>query len=337
MQRNFITTSSRGLSILFTSTQLTSFIREDLAILQRHFKVEHYLTAGVASLVGIVARARHADCTYTWFASVYAAVVVFAAKKWRKDSFIVVGGVDVARYPEIGYGIWLSWWKSMLVKYALRNATRVLVVDPFLQREAQRLAAYDGANIAYVPTGYDPARWVSSAEKESFVLTVAGCDTEARMKVKGIDFLLAVARTMPDVQFVIVGLTQPLLAALQKETPENVSLVQFVEQHELLRYYQRAKVYCQPSVVEGFPNSVCEAMLCECVPVGTNVGGMPTAISDVGFLVPYGDGETLNDALRKALAGSGEMGVAARKYIAETFSLRRREEALLRILRGEAL
>lgn len=295
------------------------------------------MTSGIASLVGILARARHADCTYTWFASVYAAVVVFAAKKWRKDSFVVVGGVDVARYPEIGYGIWVSWWKSMLVKYALRNATRVLVVDPFLQREAQRLAAYDGANIACVPTGYDSARWVSSGEKESFVLTVAGCDTEARMKVKGIDYLLATARTMPDVKFVIAGLARSLLAELQKETPENVTLVQFVEQDELLRYYQRAKVYCQPSIVEGFPNSVCEAMLCECIPVGTNVGGMPTAISDVGFLVPYGDVETLNDALRKALAGSEEMAAAARRHIAGTFPLQRREEALLRILRGEVL
>ena len=40
---------------------------------------------------------------------------------------------------------------------------------------------------------------------------------------------------------------------------------------------------------EGLPNALCEAMLCECVPVGTDVQGIRTAMGDAGFYVPYGD------------------------------------------------
>ena len=41
---------------------------------------------------------------------------------------------------------------------------------------------------------------------------------------------------------------------------------------------------------ERLPNALhCEAMLCECVPVGTRYCGIPTAIGDTGLYVPYGD------------------------------------------------
>ncbi len=331
-----LTTQSKRLKILFTSTHLTSFIKEDLEILRKHFDVEHLTTSGIGSIPGMASSVRKADVTFTWFASVYSAFIVFFARRMGKKSIVVVGGVDVAEYPEINYGVWLSWWKAILVKYAIRNAEKILAVDPFQQREAMRLAEYDGANIEYVPTGYDANEWIPSGTKEPFVLTVAGCESEERMKVKGIDVLLSAARALSDVRFVIVGLAQHLVEAVRASAPTNVELIPVVEQKELLRYYQRAKVYCQPSYSEGLPNSVCEAMLCECVPVGTNIGGIPTAIKDIGFLVPYNNVDALGDAIRKALQAPENIGQAARKYISNTFTLQRREEALLRIIRGAA-
>ena len=77
----------------------------------------------------------------------------------RPPAVIVVAGVDASRDREINYGIWLSPWKSLFVRYAFRRARKLLVVAPFLGEEARRLAAYDGANIQFIPFGFDPAAW----------------------------------------------------------------------------------------------------------------------------------------------------------------------------------
>ena len=58
---------------------------------------------------------------------------------------------------------------------------------------------------------------------------------------------------------------------------------------ELLNYFQRAKVFCQFSFSEGLPNTLCEAMLCECIPVGSNVNGIPKAIGDYGYILQLKD------------------------------------------------
>jgi len=318
--------------ILFTSTHVPSFIREDVEILQEHFHVDHLITRGWTSLFTIPARILRADATFTWFASVYSALVVLFARLLHKQSVIVVGGVDVAKYPEINYGIWLTPWKAVLVKYALRNARKVLIVDPFQRQEAMRLAAYDGGNIEYVPTGYDPNFWISSGSKEPMVLMVAACQDEGRMRTKGVDFLLGAAALLPDTKFLLVGLGKETVERVRHLASSNVEVVPFVQRNELLGYYQRARVYCQTSYIEGLPNSLCEAMLCGCIPVGTNVGGIPTAISDIGFLVEYGDTAGLGKAIRDALLAPDSVGIRAREHIAKNFTLQRREEALVRIL-----
>lgn len=321
------------MKILFTSTNISSFISEDLKILGKHFSVDHVITSRLSTLCNIPLHVLKADVTYTWFASVHAFVVLIAAKLFGKKAIIVIGGSDVANYPEIRYGIWISKWRALLVQYALRHADKILSVDPYITSEAKRLAKYDGRNIAYVPTGYDAELWTPDGQKESFVLNVSACDTEPRIKQKGLDVLMRAARLLPGVSFVIVGLSGEALELLQRDAPKNVQLLTYHDRPQLLHYYRRAKVYCQPSLFDGLPNSLCEAMLCECIPVGANAGGIPTAIRDAEFLVPYGDAEALAAAIGKALAAPPEIGKAARRYIATTFPLARREDALVRIMR----
>jgi hypothetical protein len=102
--------------ILFTSTVDPPFINEDLRLLSIHYDVERLTTRGVWAPFRILPRVLTADVTYTWFASTYAFWVVTLASLFRKPSIVVIGGVDAAKIPEIGYGIWLSRWKSRLVR-----------------------------------------------------------------------------------------------------------------------------------------------------------------------------------------------------------------------------
>ncbi len=271
-----------------------------------------------------------ADVTFSWFASVYSSFLVLFAHFFGKKSILILGGADVAKEKDLQYGIWNSWWKSPIIRYGITHANIVLAVDPFLKREAVRLAHYSGDNITTVPTGYDANFWKPSGNKDELVLTVASCPDLLRAKLKGIDNFISIARKMPDVRFKIIGINPRVASAF--EAPPNLECRSFSSREEVLHSYQQAKVYCQLSYREGLPNALCEAMLCECIPVGTKVGGIPTAIGDAGFLVEYNDEKQTAEAIRKGLTRSSDNGRRARSRIVSQFSLTQREESLKGII-----
>jgi glycosyltransferase involved in cell wall biosynthesis len=319
----------RRVKILFTSTLNTPFIQQDLSHLRRHFESDHLLTIGLRAPAKIFSAVRHSDVTFTWFASSYAYCVVQTAAALGKPSILVVGGVDAARMPEIGYGIWLNPWKSILVGSALRKASRVLVVDESLRERVCGLARYGGENIRVLPTGYDAAFWRPEGSKDPEVLTVAACHDRPRFLAKGVDRFIECARHMPDVRFRLIGLGPSLRAEIRDSLTSNLELLPYLQPAELRVAYQRARVYCQLSRSEGFPNSVCEAMLCGCVPVGTAVGGIPTAVGAAGYLVSADDTDRIVETLRDALVAPESVATRARERIAGQFSSGQRERGLV--------
>lgn len=216
------------------------------------------------------------------------------------------------------------------MRYAITNADRVLAVDGSLKKDAIMLAQYDGGNILVVPTGYDATFWKPDGIKENFVLTVANCDTIIRAKIKGIDVLNQVARSLPEIRFIVIGIHRSIVDSF--DFPKNIEVFDFVPQDRLLEFYQKAKIYLQPSLREGLPNTLCEAMLCECYPIGTNVGGIPTAIGTTGAIFNIGDTDAVKNHILLALSlGNCD---SARKRIVDEFSLQRREEKLQEIIQG---
>jgi glycosyltransferase involved in cell wall biosynthesis len=320
-------------TLLFTSTHETPFIVEDLNLLRRHYEVHHLLTRSLLAPVGIARRVWKTDLCFTWFASVYAAAVVFLSGLAGRKCILVIGGADVARVDDAGYGQWRSPWKSMLTGYALRRAWRVLAVDESLKAEAIRRADYAGENIQVVPTGYDPEFWTPGAgPRTRCVLTVAACANTSRLNVKGIPVLFRAAEILPGIDFTVVGIDIGLLRRSGMNVPRNVEILPRVDREALRALYQQSVVYCQPSLFEGLPNSLCESMLCGCIPVATAVGGSARAVGDTGYLVPPRDPEALAQALMLAVEHHATPSAPARARIAEMFTPRNREETLIRLI-----
>jgi len=318
--------------ILFLTTFITPFIKHDIQILKDFSNVHCLITSGFKAVFKIYWNIFFCDIVFCWFASVYSGIAVWLAKLLGKQSVVIVAGVDIASNKEIGYGIWLTTWKRPFVRTAIRKADTVLVVDPSMKDKAKKLANYNGDNIQYLPTGYDDSFFMPGASKKKVVLTVASSTNEVRLKTKGIDFLLQTAPMLPDVPFIIIGINQLLFDELAISVPANVTLLPAMSQKDLLPYFQKAAVYCQPSRSEGLPNSLCEAMLCECIPVGTEAGGIPTAIGDTGFIVPFGAEEELKHALHQALKTNADFGKRARQRIIQKFSIKRRVNGLRNVV-----
>lgn len=313
-------------TILIVSAFDSPAIREDAEILAGSFTVRRATGSGPGALLRAAFAVFSADVVYCWFLSVYGAVAILLGRLLGRGTVVVIGGVDVARDPESGYGLWLSPWKAFLAKRALRGAGLVLAVADALRDDAVRLAEYDGANITVLPTGYDPGFWSPGGRKATEVLCVAAVDDRARLSVKGIDVLVDAARRMPGAAVTILGVDPRFIPEL--DPPPNIRFLPRVPREELLGAYRSAKVYCQPSRREGLPAALCEAMLCGCHPVVTDAGGMAAAVGDTGIVVPRGNADALAGALLRALAVPSPAGDACRSRIATLYPLERRRSAL---------
>lgn len=280
----------------------TPFIEDDLTMLQRSYRVDAFIGSGFGAVFAVLRRASAADISISWFASVYSFFMVAAARLRNRPSIILLGGVDTARDDSIGYGIWRSAWRRPLLRFALRHASRIIAVDASLARALEASSGLTNLDVEVIPTGYDSSFWTADAQRSREILLVASCRTMDRFLVKGIDIYIDAARRIPGESFVLVGVDSALVAA--SDPPSNLRAVPAVDRTVLREHYRRASIYCQPSRHEGLPNSLCEAMLCGCIPVGARVGGMADVIGECGFVFEPGDTSALVEALNAALASA---------------------------------
>ncbi len=312
----------------------STFIQRDLNILSKYFDVDEMSIKYVGDIFTLARKIKKADVIFIWFAGKHAGISVLLSKMLKRKSIVVVGGYDVANIKEIKYGLWAngSIIDKLFSKYALKMANKILVVANSLKDKIIKNAHVKRNDIVWIPTGYNSNFWTSTKKMEKSILTVGIIDNYTRIRVKGIDVYINVAKNMPEYTFEIVGLSPKIIQELKNHIPSNVKLHPPMDLYRLREKYRKATVYCQLSVSEGLPNSLCEAMLCECVPVGTNVGDIPLVIDDSGYVVPYGDVEKTVDAIRKALENHKILGPKARERIKKMFPLERRERELVRII-----
>nr|WP_303715906.1 glycosyltransferase family 4 protein [Methanoculleus marisnigri] len=282
------------------------------------------LSLGLEILSGVL----RTDMAFSWFAHNHTYLAVMAARLMGKKSLVVVGGYEVAKEPEIGYGALLDPGMAKKIRYIIENADCILAVSEFSRREILQVAG--PRRIETVYNGIDTSVFSPGGRKENIVLTVCFVSTE-NIRLKGLDTFIDAARHLPEVRFVLLGRAlDDALETLKRGAPDNVEFVGAVGQGELIEWYRRAKVYCQISYRESFGVALAEAMSCECVPVVTDRGALPEVVGDLGFVIPYADTRATVDAISRALIS--DAGPAARKRVCDTFSVEQREQELRRII-----
>ena len=117
--------------LLFSTIRMT-FVEDDLQLLQRIANVKWICSKGFLAIVKLKWAMLFRKVGIAWFASVYSGVMVFFSRLFRKESVIIIGGADVISDSRLGYGLLLSGWKRPIVRYAIRNATKVLPTSYYL-------------------------------------------------------------------------------------------------------------------------------------------------------------------------------------------------------------
>lgn len=307
----------------------TTFIQDDLDLLQRHFDVTTFFGNGAKGVAASFSGPLKADVALSWFGSVYTWPMTWGARLRKIPSVVIIAGIDASREPSIGYGLWLSGWKSRILRLALDSCQRIFVVDDALGRDLRTYSGREWPQIETLPFGFDPDEWPMDMNKQPHVVTVARTTEEVHFRRKGIPILMEAARRLPDIPFTVVGTSPYLAQNLGFNPPANFEFVAAIPRTRVAGILRRAKVYCQVSIREGLPNALCEAMLCGCIPVGTRVAGIPTAIATTGYLVDYGRLDQLCEAIQSALDAPTSRGVEAREHIVRNFDKQKRDERLV--------
>jgi sugar transferase (PEP-CTERM/EpsH1 system associated) len=151
-------------------------------------------------------------------------------------------------------------------------------------------------------------------------------DAFARLRTQLQDSAPALA---PRVKLSIVG-DGPLLPAVRQQVNE-LGLQDAVwlpgARADIKSLLQTFSLFALPSLAEGTPVSMLEAMACGLPVVASNVGGIPEVVDDgvQGLLVPVGDVGALAQALAR-YAGDAQLraahGAAGRARVEQRFSMR---------------
>ena len=325
--------------ICFVGNVSHSFVKKDYEILKQYFDVDLITPPKKKSewfkyKIELSKKIKHSDLTFSWFAGWHSAFLVFFSKLFRKKSIVVVGGYDAAYVPELNYGAFTNLKEKIPAKYVYKNVDRILVVGPSLKDDIIRSVNIKGGNIDYLPPGYNADYWRPKGRKQNIVLTVASANNIRRVKLKGLDTFVKTAKYVSDAKFIVIGIKDDARDYLKRITSENVELIEFLPREKLLPYYQTAKVYCQLSLREGLPSTLCEAMLCGCIPVGSKADGIRTVMDDTGFYADYGDEKGTADMIKNALVSGDDLGNKARERIKKLFSDKRRREGIKKIVLG---
>lgn len=196
---------------------------------------------------------------------------------------------------------------------------------------------------AAVPGGGTATRHIRNAASSDLVIGFVG---ELRKK-KGLETLLSayaqVNKTRPTT-LLIVGTIRPgddteFFKEFAMSNPDlRIIVTGYITPGDLPNYYALMDVLAHPSLRDGLPNAVLEAMACEKAVIATPVGGIKDILEDGknGVIVNVNDATMLAEKILELLEDSerrSKLGRNARESIIGKFTLEKELEANLDVYR----
>jgi glycosyltransferase involved in cell wall biosynthesis len=277
---------------------------------------------GVASLPGLARALRREGAT-----------VFHAHQTWSLSCRYGIVAAAMARVParvasaqlflEMPHLIGIDAQHALLT----RSLHRHVAVSRFVASRLRDRFGVPADRIVVIPNAVEPppvvqadarlrAEIVGSDERIPLALTVARLDAQ-----KGITHLVDAAALVPDVVFAIAG-EGPDRAALEARAVERgvASRVRFLgHRRDVPSLLALADLFVLPSLYEGFPLSVLEAMAAGVPVVATAIGGTDELVSsDTGTLVAPADPRSLAEGIRALLAdreGAAQRAATARERV----------------------
>lgn len=264
------------------------------------------LAAFARDVVVAIRRSRPAGAVVWFAAPTYGAITAAACRELGVPLLVVAGGFDVTADPRLGFGAAVSGWRARSVRWVLESADDVWAFSEAAERAITALAAPRRLTVVApaVDTTFFRPPPAAVARERLVVSTCAGI-TPISLRQKGVARLVAAARRLPDVAFVITGRLEPSASvqAWAAAAPANVTLPGYVSREALRDLYTRAAVAAQLSQHEGFGVAAVEAAAMGCQLVTTRLPVFTEVLGPRPFTVALdADDDAIATCLGDALA-----------------------------------
>lgn len=223
-------------------------------------------------------------------------------------------------------------------RWLIREARKVILLSKGLIPTAEKFRV-EKSKIAIIPSGVDSARFNPECpevkEKASRLKEKLNIGDEIIIgyvgrlyPAKGLTYLFSAVKEIADkhprIALLIIGdgAQRYELETMAKDL--KIKTIFAGWQHDVLPYYSLMDIFVLPSLFEGLPNVILEAMAMKKAVVATRVGGNPDVLSNGvnGFLVPVRDVSQLAVALEKLIEDDElriRMGAVNRQKVEKHF------------------
>ncbi len=343
--------------ILYIAPSLSSFIKNDVAVLSKHFHVvtntyawnkkyltPFYLLHQIYFLLKNISSTKKIIVSFGGYWSFFPAL---AGKLAKIDVFIILNGTDCASIPPIKYGDLRKFPLKAFIKLTYKMATMLLPVSSSLVYTKNTYYSDDkysfqgykhffpeiNTKSKVVSNGFDENFWKPLKETEREPNSFIAVFSSSQYVLKGGDLIQQLSGKFPRCKFYIAGTGKP---AFLKEENENLVFLGKLSAGELRNYYNKCTFYFQLSIFEGFGCALSEAMLCGCIPIGSSVNIIPEIIGNSGFILDKKEITGLEDIIHKVLMieNKNTLRKMARERIINNYNIKKREEELVSLIKG---
>jgi len=228
-------------------------------------------------------------------------------------------------------------WKGMKKKIfktvdhiSLLKSKKIICVSREIEKNIEK-ELHAKSRVLYIPNGiyvskFKPKRNYKLKNGIPVITTIARI--EERKGFRWLFETLALLKKKMNFKFQWVGhgmdfnLAKQIVSILKLE--ENVQFLGIRKDIDQILY--KTDIFLLPSLVEGLPISLLEAMACGVPSIATDVGEVSSVIKHgvTGYLVKPGDKQTLLDIilyLAKNEAKRREIGTQGRKFVVENYNV----------------
>ena len=245
------------------------------------------------------------DLVHAHFAYPDAAAAGILAAGANLPLVVTVHGSDIrfhARDPE----------RRRIIQQTLNQADAVVCVSLDLKQKVIQLGT-DETKVHHIPNGVDTEKFRLESKQgakeflgighlKRIILAVGNL-----IPIKAHDHLIrALSKMDPDINLVLVGQGDRLRflknLAEKSGVSRRVLFAGTIEHKDLFRYFNASDFLVIPSHSEGWPTVIFEAFACGLPVIGSNVGGIPEALSSpqLGMVMKDNQPETIAETVLEA-------------------------------------